>query len=130
MDWQPPGRMLQDLGPEVALWAPRIDGARCNGCDACLHACAHDALKLAPKSRAYVIDAAACTGCNACVDACDRAAVRVTAGAVVEQWRIVLAEGRCRACGAVFHRPERGEAPSLCPVCETSGHHRSLYQVL
>lgn len=130
--WQPPGQILRPhLSGDAAFWAPRIDVGRCNGCDTCLHACAHGALRLASESRAYAIDPAACTGCGACTDACGEQAIEIVADAPVGQWRVPLTRGRCRACGVDYHEPGSGvPGQSLCRICRSTGRHRSLYQVL
>lgn len=117
---------------DLALFVPEIDVHRCNGCDACVRVCCHDALicEQGP-SDAYRIAADACTGCGLCVDICDRDAISVSQDAVVSQTKIPLAVGNCKVCGVRFHGPERGcDSDSLCQVCSRVDHKRNLYQVL
>jgi Pyruvate/2-oxoacid:ferredoxin oxidoreductase delta subunit len=130
--WRPPGAYLPGAAPpRAALYSPRIDPARCNGCDACVRLCPHGALALAPQADAYIIEADACTGCGLCADLCDRQAVQVTPAALPEADRLALAGGRCRACGAEYHRPvSTGQSEPLCHVCQLVNHRRQLFQVL
>jgi len=130
--WRPPGEFLPPVGRgDLALAVPTIDPAHCNGCDACVRICPHDALTLAPGRDAYLISAESCTGCRLCIDVCDQDAVDVTECAVLERLQVPLQERACRSCGAHFHRPgsEAGNQP-LCHVCSRANHQRNLFQVL
>lgn len=130
--WRPAGEYLPPAGPgDLVLFAPRIDPGRCNGCDACIRICPHGALVLEQGEDAYRVRPEACTGCGLCTDVCDQDAVSVSEGAPFEFSFVKLERGRCRACGADFHRPSGAPgAPSLCHVCARVNHRRSLYQVL
>jgi ferredoxin len=130
--WRPPGTYLPGpASPRAALYAPSIDPARCNGCDACVRVCPHGALALAQHGDAYLIEADACTGCGLCVDLCDRQAMRVTRAGSPAASRLPLATGRCRSCGAEYHKPAaKGRSEPLCHVCRRVNHRRGLFQVL
>jgi NAD-dependent dihydropyrimidine dehydrogenase PreA subunit len=130
--WRPPGEFLAPVGRgELALAVPMIDPDRCNGCDACVRICPHEALTLAPDRDAYLVSAESCTGCRLCIDVCDQDAVDVTECAVLEHLRVPLQERTCRSCGAHFHRPSSAAGDQLlCQVCSRVDHQRNLFQVL
>lgn len=130
--WRPPGEYLKPAAHgDFALAVPAIDPERCNGCDACVRICPHGALTLAPGAEAYLITADSCTACRLCSDVCDRDAVIVEECTTFQQLQLPLRQGRCRACGAAFHRPRAAEGhPTLCNVCTQINHQRSLFQVL
>lgn len=122
---------------QPALYTPRIDVRRCNGCDACARTCPHGALALSPTRDAYLIVADACTGCSLCADVCNRHAIRVDECGAVGASRVPLSRRNCRACGAEYHRPQTApdqdggeDQASLCQVCSQVNHHRNLFQVL
>jgi ferredoxin len=125
----PPGRLVPRTRADgLSLHAPRIDGQRCSGCDACARLCPHEVIRIGPEG--YHLDPDGCTGCGVCVDACDRDAVRVEHLAPRPQTLLSLISQRCRACGAQFHLPAERPPSILCPVCTGAGHHRRLFQVL
>jgi Pyruvate/2-oxoacid:ferredoxin oxidoreductase delta subunit len=125
----PPGRWIpRTQASQTALAAPRIDEQRCSGCHACARLCPHEAIVLQPDG--YRLDPDGCTGCGICADACAEAAVAVERLTPSPQTFLPLAKHRCRACGADFHRPDARTETDLCPVCERTGHHRRLFQVL
>lgn len=130
--WRPPGEFLAPVERgELALAVPVIDPARCNGCDACVRICPHEALTLAPDRDAYLVSAESCTGCRLCIDVCDQHAVDVTECAVLEHLQVPLQERACRSCGARFHRPGCAAGNQLlCHVCSQVNHQRNLFQVL
>jgi Pyruvate/2-oxoacid:ferredoxin oxidoreductase delta subunit len=130
--WCAPGlRLPKTPSTRTTFHAPILDEGRCSGCDACVRLCLHGAITLAEDTAAYLLYPDACTGCDLCVDVCDRDAVRVDRFASVTDLRIPLHGGRCRSCGAVFHRPIVGAADwRLCPVCAQADHRRRLFQVL
>lgn len=130
--WRAPGEFLPAAGPgDLALSVPQIDPGRCNGCDACIRVCPHEALMLAADSDAFLVRVDACTGCHLCVDICDQDAVTVCEGAQLEERRWPLQYQTCRACGARYHRPiARVGAQPLCHVCSRVNHRRNLFQVL
>jgi Pyruvate/2-oxoacid:ferredoxin oxidoreductase delta subunit len=131
-NFTPPGRLLPRVrdGQRV-FFSPDIDPLLCNGCDACLRLCPHQALGIAATGDAYTVDADACSGCRMCADACDRGAIRVTRWAEPRAARVALAKGRCRGCGVAFHRPAvQGKPGAWCRICGSTGNHRKLFQVL
>lgn len=129
-DFIPPGRMIPGtpIGG-LRLHAPRIDGARCTGCDACARLCPHAAIR--SETRAYLFDPDGCTGCGICVDACVTGALSIQPQDPSPPTRLPLHERRCHGCGAPFRTPEASiESTDLCPICTVTGHHGRLYQVL
>lgn len=125
----PPRRHLSDRLARL----PVISAERCVGCDACQRICPHDAIRLEEDGDrlCYRMIGEHCTGCGLCVDVCEHDAVRVEAWVPGSSQTLLLKAARCRACGAPFHKPG-GQASGfeLCCVCESSGHHRKLFQVL
>lgn len=133
------GPALRRLQSEVPADAPRafvpvIDAATCTGCDACIRLCPEAALTLINDDDGemrYVVSADACTGCLLCEDVCTDAAIEVDAMKPAPP-AVALNEFRCRACGRETHVPAAGDygKTGLCPVCERTGHHKKLFQVL
>ena len=132
----PPGRLMPD-GHEKSIWPflPVLDAALCNGCDACVRLCPHEAIfcEEVEGVSSYRIHPQDCTGCNVCVDVCDSSAIKI------EQWQtalieeIRLAEQKCRACGNPFHIPvdfENKDQDGLCRICSKHNHYKNLHQVL
>jgi len=127
---------------------PRINPAKCNGCESCIRACPHNALmfKKEENKSSYQIDASACTACNICIDICDQDAIHVV------HWNsqkysstfpmISLSTKKCSSCGIVFNLPEQyqktnnsgdnniNSSNSLCTICSKINHQRHLFQVL
>ncbi|MCC6517401.1 MAG: 4Fe-4S binding protein [Tabrizicola sp.] len=128
---------LQSLpGPPGArhACAPRIDPARCTGCDACLRICPAGALSLIKDDDgglSYGADPSGCTGCGMCEDVCGAGAMTIERLAPAVPGP-ALVSFRCRGCGVEVHVPSGGprEGGGLCPVCARTGHHRRLFQVL
>lgn len=129
-----PTACLPDGGAGALFaWTPILDPNRCNGCDACIRLCPHQALKLesAMEPPAYRIEARQCTGCGLCRDVCDQNALRLVALQPQTQRLIPLWTGHCPACGAPYHLPiNDGPTPRWCPICARARHGRQLYQVL
>lgn len=133
--WPEAGAVDDVLPPagagDLVLFAPRIDPARCDGCDACVRICPHGALELAPSADAYRIRADACNGCGLCADVCEREAIEVLPQSRLERAEVPLRVQNCRACGAPCHWPvERAEQSPYCHVCTQVQHTRKLFQVL
>lgn len=129
----PPAAWLPDTGPEnLFLAAPTIDPTHCNGCDACVRLCPHQAIRLATTDNAlcYHIQAQQCTGCGICRDACDQNAIRIDT-LVPGPQAVALTEGHCPACNIRYHLPSGQLRPDgLCTICARTRHGRHLYQVL
>ena len=116
---------------DLVLFAPRIDSARCDGCDACIRICPHGALELTPAADAYRIRADACNGCALCRDVCEREAIEVLAQSRLERTEVPLRAQNCRACGAPCHWPvEHAGENRYCHVCTQVKHTRKLFQVI
>ncbi|HPQ94743.1 MAG: 4Fe-4S binding protein [Thiothrix sp.] len=148
MDCAPAWAALLPVGPvpEQVLYpyVPLIDPARCNGCDACVQLCRHQALERVDTADgvpvAYRVQAQNCSGCGVCVDACDQQALQVRM-LQPSPPELPLQAGRCRACGSHFHVPlppppadgagvDAGvSAPVYCRICARTDHHRQLFQV-
>lgn len=114
-------------------WVPVIREQTCNGCDACVKLCLHQAITLEDDDThgtAYRIRAERCTGCGICTSACDSDAVSLREFAPQQQRTIPLVSARCRSCGAPYHHPAgRGETETRCRICARVDHNRNLYQV-
>ncbi len=143
-DFTPLGKILaideaqESLFDEAVYPAvPAINSAKCNGCDACLRACPHQALRFIQdgENSHYQIDAAACTGCKICRDICDQDAIHVTRWGVQAEKAIALNQQTCQSCGARFHYPlniheKDNPRRSLCNICSQVDHQKNLFQVL
>ncbi|MDJ0944416.1 MAG: 4Fe-4S binding protein [Kiloniellales bacterium] len=129
-----PGALLPRKQRTDSLpYLPIILAERCVGCDACLRICPHGALRLdeSEDEPCYRLLGERCTGCGLCVDVCEQDAVRIDLWASESLPTVPLKAARCRACGAPFHRPSiQARRAELCRICETSSHHRKLFQVL
>lgn len=55
--------------------APRVDAEACNGCRACLKACAHNAIVIKEEKAEVVEDQ--CVGCSRCISACPEKAMGI-----------------------------------------------------
>lgn len=114
-------------------FVPEMDPSRCNGCDACVQLCPHQALQLDKEKTgevlAYHILASHCTGCNICSDACDQQAIHIHHMSHQIQAVVPLAEAACKACGSHFHYPASHSHQPYCRICAHTNHHRKLFQV-
>ena len=135
-EFVPAGQLMPgDL--EFAVWPvmPVLDMALCNGCDACLRLCPHEAMVLQEleDESSYKILPKNCTGCNICVDVCETSAITLSRWQAGQSVKIPLEENQCRACGNAFHIP-RGtnalEESRLCRICSQHNHYKNLHQVL
>lgn len=130
----PPTAWLPDTGPDALfLHSPAINPLRCNGCDACIRLCPHQAitLKTTGNEPCYRIEAKQCTGCGICRDACDQEAVRLNNLSPLPQATLPLVQDNCPACNTRYHLPAGQFRPDrLCPICARTRHGRQLYQVL
>ncbi len=139
---------------EGALFAivPRIDPARCSGCDACVRICPPEALTLieaaseaspeappeappgtSPDISAYHVHPESCDACGLCESVCEDAAIRLETMARAPD-DIPLKAWSCRACGVAVHAPEAAAESraqdGLCRICARTGHHKNLFVVL
>lgn len=128
----------KSLEPQAVLptrsFVPVLAAAYCNGCDACVQLCPHQALQLDKREDgqavAYRIQAERCTGCGICEDVCEREAVEVRQMRHVDSEEIPLVQASCKACGSRFHYPADGNAVrQYCQICAHTNHHRQLFQV-
>lgn len=130
----PPGKQLPRTRlSDIVPFVPRIDPAKCNGCDACARLCPQGAISMCTSdgNPQYSLDAESCTGCAICLDVCNRKAVSVGYWEPQVQFALHLTAQRCRACGAPFHSPVGRESKvDLCFVCTETNHARDLYQVV
>ncbi len=130
----PPGKQLPRTRPgDIVPFIPRINPAKCNGCDACARLCPQDAISMCTSdgNPQYSLDAESCTGCAICLDVCNQQAVSVVYWEPQVQFALHLTAQRCRACGAPFHSPViQANKDSLCFVCTETNHARDLYQVM
>lgn len=131
----PPGVLLPRIsGNEPLPFVLDLDTSRCNGCDACVRLCPHQAISLESEdsvATAYHIESEKCSGCGLCLDVCEQNAVTISRWNLVSNDRIPLRVGKCRACGVAFHLPETDQAtPPLCRICSHTDHYKNLYQVL
>lgn len=133
-NFTPPAAWLPDTGPDALfLHSPVIDPLRCNGCDACVRLCCHQAITLDTSGNepCYRIDARHCTGCGICRDVCDQDAIRLNVLSPLSQTTLPLVQGHCPACDIRYHLPAGRLSPDrLCPICARTRHGHQLYQVL
>jgi len=134
-DFVPPGKSMPQVSANPQWpFIPVIATERCNGCDACIQLCPHQAVTIKKKEAgtSYQIDPANCTGCNVCVDVCEHNAVSIKQWATAETLEIKLTENRCKACGNSYHLPasQKQGSHSLCQICSRHNHYKNLHQVL
>lgn len=131
-NFTPPAAWLPKTGPDdLFLATPTIDPTRCNGCDACVRLCPHQAIALETTETAscYQVEPRQCTGCGICRDACDQDAIRIKTLAPRPP-AVALAQGRCPACDIRYHLPTAQlGTDGLCAICAQTRHGRHLYQV-
>lgn len=118
-------------------YVPTIDSTRCNGCDACIRLCPHEAIQLMldeDDGRQYFqLNVELCTNCRICIDVCEEGAVSIALNAQPKDLLIPLENQQCDACGVEYHQPQRAEEEqqqeSLCRICSVTNHSRNLFQV-
>ncbi|EIJ36712.1 ATP-binding protein [Thiothrix nivea] len=122
--------------PHQAIFpfVPVMEATSCNGCDACVQLCPHQALQLEKTENglalAYRIQADHCTGCLVCENACDQQAIHIKPMGQVKNDRVELIQASCKACGCTFHYPVSDNAVrQYCRICAQTNHHRQLFQV-
>lgn len=131
----PPGRLIPNPSPQTRWpFLPIIDAGRCNGCDACVKLCPHDAIVLdeTDAGSCYRLEPTRCSGCSICSDVCEQAAVSVRQWEMQEQYEVGLKGFRCTACGTTFHVPDDHTLAenALCRICLENNHYKNLHQVL
>jgi NAD-dependent dihydropyrimidine dehydrogenase PreA subunit len=135
-DFTPPGRLFVATSSDTLRpFVPEIAAERCNGCDACIRLCPHQALVFvgAGDGECYEIHPENCSGCKVCVDVCEQDAITLNVWKSSQQDKVSLQYGRCTACGASFHIPEvqsMVENRQRCRICSQHNHYQNLYQVL
>ncbi|MCL2716101.1 MAG: 4Fe-4S dicluster domain-containing protein [Alphaproteobacteria bacterium] len=119
----------------VTAFRPSIDGRKCSGCDACIHACPHGALRLEHRdpggepTRAYAITPSACTNCGLCRDICTENAITIAKAGRPQQFEIPLVAVRCEQCGVPGHIPAMQPPQPRCRVCARLDGRQRLFQV-
>jgi len=130
----PPGRLLTNSTETVWPCLPEIDGLLCNGCDACVRLCPHEAMCLEAIDQVlrYRLYPQACTGCGVCVDVCDQQAIGLQVWMKQEQKELLLTSFDCTCCGNPMHFPagQPTDMPATCRICTRQNHYNNLYQVL
>jgi ferredoxin len=130
---------LGKLIPYTALsgkrpFVPVMDIHQCNGCDACVRLCPHEAIifEKTDIQSSYHLEPSSCTGCFICVDVCESNAININSWQRVKVLDIPLAENRCSACGNAYHQPvDRKRADQdLCRICSKHNHYKNLHQIL
>lgn len=127
-----PGELLPN-GKKSSTWpyVPQINSNRCDGCDACVKTCPHNAIALItePNKTFYEIRPEACTACAICRDICEKEAITILKWSRMPQKSLTLNTFTCTRCGNIAHPPS--EAPQqLCRICAQVNHHSNLYQVM
>ncbi|PVV14924.1 MAG: hypothetical protein B6D77_02700 [gamma proteobacterium symbiont of Ctena orbiculata] len=129
----PPGELLPNQG-ETSIWpyVPKINSNNCDGCDACVNTCPHNAIELTAgdDKASYRIKPQACTGCAICQDICDRQAITIMEWSQMAQQILKLQTFTCSRCGNPAHTPAAITTQSLCRICSQVNHHRNLFQVM
>jgi uncharacterized Fe-S center protein len=101
--------------------APKVAEKICNGCGACIKACAHNAIPMVDgKAR---ISVEACVGCSRCITACPQKAINV-------QWNessaLVMKKMAEYAAGAVSNKSGKtlfiNFITQVSPACDCYGH--------
>lgn len=113
--------------------APVISAEICTGCDACVRACPRDVLTQINDSvnhAHYHINSVSCDACGLCVELCSSGAIKVLT-MVKATADIPLKIWACSDCGAPTRAPEvQGRDGGQCLICQSTGHHKKLFQVL
>ncbi len=123
------GELLPESNAEASWpYVLSLNEDRCNGCDACVNLCPQKAIQW--REECYRIEAKRCSGCQMCIDVCDQLALTMQYWQPSTQTVIPLYSSRCRACGVLFHYPNKSSpARELCRICRGRSHYKALYQV-
>ncbi|MBV2091885.1 MAG: 4Fe-4S binding protein [Candidatus Thiodiazotropha sp. (ex Ctena orbiculata)] len=128
----PPGKLMPNQN-RTTIWpyVPQINSNLCNGCDACVNTCPHNAIGLLTDNDnlLYEIRPEACTECGICRDVCEKQAITIMKWTKQPQRTLALNAFTCSSCGNPAHSPS-DDHQSLCRICEQVNHQRNLYQVM
>ena len=127
-----PGELMPNRNKST-IWpyVPQINSHRCDGCDACVKICPHNAITLISESdeKFYKIRPEACTECAICQDVCENQAIAILKWARMPQQTLALNTFTCSRCGNPAHTPSDNHQ-SICRVCAQVNHQGNLYQVM
>lgn len=128
----PPGKLMPNQN-RTTIWpyVPQINSNLCDGCDACVNTCPHNAIRLITESenKFYKIRPEACTECGICRDVCEREAITIMKWTNLPQQTLALNTFTCLSCGNPAHSPSDNHQ-SLCRICVQVNHQSNLYQVM
>ena len=101
--------------------APQVSAEHCTVCDACVKACAHDAIDFA-SGKAHIVNQR-CTGCGRCISVCEPQAIRIQWN---EQAPLVMKKMAEYALGAVSGKAGKvlfvNFVTQVSPACDCYGY--------
>ncbi|MES9859985.1 MAG: 4Fe-4S dicluster domain-containing protein [Candidatus Thiodiazotropha sp. LLP2] len=135
ISFKPPGKLLpKAIESHIWPFLPEIDSHSCNGCNACVKVCQHQAIQLLKFDTefSYYIQPEACSGCKMCSDVCELDAVTVREWKSSVKQQIELTSNNCSSCGNLFHIPKKqsDENAGYCQICRQQNINSNLYQIL